>query len=85
MKVETLSIAARNGNKLTSLSRYLSSNHRPVSVWRLIPFLVAALVLIPIGTILSSFFAPTSDIWQHLVETTLLSLLINTFWLALGL
>ncbi|MBP0131826.1 MAG: iron ABC transporter permease [Nitrosospira sp.] len=74
----------RNGNKLTSLSRYLSSNRRPASVWRLIPFLVAALVLIPIGTILSSFFAPTSDIWQHLVETTLLSLLINTFWLALG-
>jgi iron(III) transport system permease protein len=84
VKVETLSVAVRNGNKLTSLSRYLSSNHRPASVWRLIPFLVAALVLIPIGTILSSFFAPTSDIWQHLVETTLLSLLINTFWLALG-
>ena len=84
MKVETLSVAVRNGNKLTSLSRYLSSNRRPASVWRLIPFLVAALVLIPIGTILSSFFAPTSDIWQHLVETTLLSLLINTFWLALG-
>ena len=84
MKVETLSVAVRNGNKLTGLSRYLSSNHRPASVWRLIPFLVAALVLIPIGTILSSFFAPTSDIWQHLVETTLLSLLINTFWLALG-
>lgn len=84
MKVETLSVAVRNGNKLTSLSRYLSSNHRPASVWRLVPFLVAALVLIPIGTILSSFFAPTSDIWQHLVETTLLSLLINTFWLALG-
>jgi len=84
VKVETLSVAVRNGNKLTSLSRYLSSNHRPASVWRLVPFLVAALVLIPIGTILSSFFAPTSDIWQHLVETTLLSLLINTFWLALG-
>ena len=84
MKVETLSVAVRNGNKSTGLSRYLSSNHRPASVWRLIPFLVAALVLIPIGTILSSFFAPTSDIWQHLVETTLLSLLINTFWLALG-
>jgi iron(III) transport system permease protein len=84
VKVETLSVAVRNGNKLTSLSRYLSSNRRPASVWRLVPFLVAALVLIPIGTILSSFFAPTSDIWQHLVETTLLSLLINTFWLALG-
>ncbi len=84
MKVETLSVAVRNGNKSTGLSRYFSSNHRPSSVWRLIPFLVAALVLIPIGTILSSFFAPTSDIWQHLVETTLLSLIINTFWLALG-
>lgn len=52
--------------------------------WRLIPILAAAIVLIPVGTIISSFFAPASDVWQHLVETTLPILLGNTFWLALG-
>lgn len=52
--------------------------------WRLIPFLVATLVLIPVGVVVSSFFAPASDVWRHLVETTLAGLLINTFWLALG-
>lgn len=52
--------------------------------WRLIPVLIAALVLIPVGTVVSSLFAPASDVWQHLVETTLADLLVNTFWLALG-
>ena len=52
--------------------------------WRLIPVFIAALVLIPVGTVVSSLFAPASDVWQHLVETTLADLLVNTFWLALG-
>ena len=52
--------------------------------WRLFPFLIAALVLVPIGVVVSSFFTPAGDIWQHIVETTLPHLLINTFWLALG-
>ena len=55
-----------------------------MSFWRLVPFIAAALVLAPVGVIVSSFFAPASDIWQHLVETTLPLLLINTLWLALG-
>ena len=33
---------------------------------------------------MSSLFAPANDVWQHLVETTLPNLLVNTFWLALG-
>ncbi len=52
--------------------------------WRLVPFFVAALVLIPVGVVSSSFFAPADDIWKHLVETTLPMLLLNTLWLALG-
>jgi iron(III) transport system permease protein len=52
--------------------------------WRWIPLIAAGLVLAPVGVIFSSFFLPTGDIWQHLVETTLFLLLINTFWLALG-
>lgn len=55
-----------------------------MTLWRLVPFIAAALVLAPVGVIVSSFFVPVSDIWQHLVETTLPLLLINTFWLAFG-
>ena len=54
------------------------------SGWRFIPFLVATLVLIPVAVVAASFFTPSSDIWRHLVETTLAGLLVNTFWLALG-
>lgn len=55
-----------------------------IAHWRLVPFLAAMLVLAPIGVVVSSLFAPTSDIWLHLVENTLPLLLTNTFWLALG-
>jgi iron(III) transport system permease protein len=41
-------------------------------------------VLIPVGTVILSFLTPTGDVWQHLVETILPRLLINTFWLTLG-
>jgi iron(III) transport system permease protein len=53
-------------------------------VWRTVPFVAAALVLAPVGIIVSSLVAPASDIWQHLVETTLPLLLVNTLWLSLG-
>ena len=52
--------------------------------WRLIPLLVAALVLIPVGTVVSSLFTPAGEVWRHLAETTLPDLLANTFWLTLG-
>jgi iron(III) transport system permease protein len=77
----TANNTARTGN---SFSHLLSVERRSPLRWRLIPILAAAIVLIPVGTILSSFFAPASDVWQHLVETTLPTLLSNTFWLALG-
>ncbi|MFZ2540248.1 MAG: iron ABC transporter permease [Gallionella sp.] len=58
---------------------------RPLSFnfWRWIPLFVAALVLVPVGIVFSSFFTPPTDIWQHLVDTMLTTLLLNTFWLAL--
>jgi iron(III) transport system permease protein len=52
--------------------------------WRYIPVIVAILVLIPVGTVMLSFLTPAGEIWQHLVETTLSRLLLNSFWLALG-
>ena len=55
-----------------------------MNIWRVIPFIAATLVLIPVGVVVSSLFSPASDVWQHLVQTTLPSLLVNTFWLAVG-
>jgi len=55
-----------------------------LSGWRLATFLVAALILVPIGIVFSAFLSPASDVWDHLVATTLPRLLINTFWLVLG-
>ena len=84
MKGDALDLAGKNTSTKTGSSGFSSSAYRTSGSWRLIPFLVAALVLIPVGTVVSSFFVPTGDIWQHLVETTLPGLLVNTFWLALG-
>lgn len=55
-----------------------------LSGWGLIPFSVATLVMIPLAVVLSSFFTPSDDVWQHLVNTLLGRLLLNTFWLSLG-
>jgi iron(III) transport system permease protein len=73
-----------NDNPLHEVTANKTPAHCLMVSWRLVPFLAAALVLAPVGVIVSSFFAPASDIWQHLVETTLPLLLTNTLWLALG-
>lgn len=52
--------------------------------WRVAPFAVAAAVMLPVAVVISSFLAPAGDVWKHLVETTLAELVVNTFWLALG-
>ena len=52
--------------------------------WRYIPVIVAILVLVPVGTVMLSLLTPEEEIWQHLIETTLSRLLLNSFWLALG-
>lgn len=90
MEVEALTgTGTRTGTTDSASTRkrsfsFPTSNHHASHGWRLIPFLVAALVLIPVGTVVSSLFTPTSEVWQHLAETTLPDLLVNTFWLALG-
>lgn len=70
--------------KNTKISRSLLFLNRKANFWRLTPFLVAALILIPVVVLFSSFLMPADDVWRHLVETTLSSLLINTFWLSVG-
>ena len=83
---EALQSAGTDSNVNTGNSFYSSSIRavRSSVGWRLIPVFIATLVLIPVGTVVSSLFAPAGDVWQHLVETTLAELLVNTFWLAVG-
>ncbi|MEC4678802.1 MAG: iron ABC transporter permease, partial [Nitrospirota bacterium] len=52
--------------------------------WGLAAFLIAALVIVPLGVVLSSVFSAHDEVWAHLIETTLPGILINTFWLTLG-
>lgn len=52
--------------------------------WRVFPFLVAGVVLVPVCVVFASFLSPDDEIWQHLISTTLPSLLTNTLWLSLG-
>lgn len=74
----------RNTVKAGSPRGGFSNRYWPITGWQLTVFFVAAVVLIPVGVVVSSLFSPASDIWLHLVETTLPRLLSNTFWLALG-
>ena len=52
--------------------------------WRVFPFLVASIVLVPVCVVFASFLSPDDEIWQHLISTTLPNLLTNTLWLSLG-
>ena len=52
--------------------------------WRYVVWVLAALVVIPLATIFSSFLTPEKEIWEHLSSTLLPELLINTFLLVIG-
>lgn len=45
---------------------------------------IALLTLIPVTVVLSSLLTPEREIWAHLVQYQLPQLLVNTFWLMLG-
>jgi iron(III) transport system permease protein len=60
-----------------SLARFLTG-------WRLGAFLVSLITLVPLLVVLFSLFSPEPEIWDHLRQYVLPDLLINTFWLALG-
>lgn len=55
-----------------------------LSGWRLAAFLVSLITLLPLLVVLSSIFSSEQEIWGHLSQYVLPDLLVNTFWLALG-
>ncbi|MFT5219038.1 MAG: iron(III) transport system permease protein, partial [Gammaproteobacteria bacterium] len=54
------------------------------SFWKPGIFLIVVFFSLPMLTILAFVFQPSSDIWQHLVDTVLSEYLLNSLWLMLG-
>jgi iron(III) transport system permease protein len=63
-------------NRLTPLAR--------IDGWQLVAYIIAGLVIVPVGVVVSSLFTPEKEIWNHLADTLLGSLLLNTLWLSSG-
>ena len=52
--------------------------------WLLGLVLVSALLAVPVLCILSSVFLPSGDVWRHLYDTVLVSYIVNSLSLVLG-
>jgi iron(III) transport system permease protein len=52
--------------------------------WQLVTAAIALLVLVPILILMASLFTPDREIWAHLAEHLLATLLLNTFLLVSG-
>ena len=55
--------------------------NRPLEV---ATFALAGLVLLPLLAVFSGWLQPGGDVWQHLADTLLADLMLNTLWLLLG-
>ena len=75
----TVPAARAAGPAQCNFSRRLSA-----SGWTFAAALIALFVLVPVGVVLASLWTPQTEVWSHLVEHVLPDLLINTFWLVLG-
>ncbi len=64
--------------------KFTRPQHKSKDPWRYVVWVLAALVVIPLATIFSSFLTPEKEIWQHLSSTLLPELLTNTFVLVIG-
>ena len=54
------------------------------SGWQIVTGLVAVLIIVPLSVLLLAWLDPAWDIWQHLRETLLATLLFNSLKLIIG-
>lgn len=57
---------------------------RKIPIWKITTMLLAMIVVFPLLAIFSGWLQTENEVWQHLVETVLGDLLLNTLWLLLG-
>lgn len=56
----------------------------PLNAWSIYAVVIALLVSVPILVVFSAVFAPTGEVWRHLVDTVLWNYVRNTLWIMLG-
>jgi iron(III) transport system permease protein len=52
--------------------------------WQISTMLICLLVLVPLVTLFLSFLHPEKEIWDHILQTQMSSLLINTLFMVVG-
>ena len=55
-----------------------------LNAWSIYAVVIALLVSVPILVVFSAVFAPTGEVWRHLVDTVLWNYIRNTLWIILG-
>lgn len=55
-----------------------------LNAWSIYAVVIALLVSVPILVVFSAVFAPTGEVWRHLVDTVLWNYVRNTLWIMLG-
>ena len=55
-----------------------------LNAWSIYAVVIALLVSVPILVVFSAVFAPTGEVWRHLVDTVLWNYIRNTLWIMLG-
>jgi iron(III) transport system permease protein len=76
------SMAEQSSTSTATIRRRFAFFSRYIS-W-IIASPIALLTLIPLVVVLSSFLNPQTEIWSHLANYVLPQLLVNTFWLLIG-
>jgi len=75
---------ARAKNFISRVAPKISSSFLSPNAFVLFLFLTIAALSLPVLTVFSFVFEPSSDIWNHLVETVLTDYLSNSLLLLLG-
>ena len=68
----------------TVLVKTLKQGKRQVSFLTLLPYMITALIMLPVAVVASSLSSPSLEVWSHLWGTILPSMLGNTFMLLAG-
>ncbi len=66
------------------MTKHLHPRLLRLDIWQIMALCLAGAVVVPLCVIFFSVFHPEKEIWQHLADTVLSSLLLNTLYLSSG-
>lgn len=73
-----------DGGRWAAADTSPATSHRGTALLAAVAFVMAALVCLPVLSVLASWLQPTGPAWSHVVERLLPAFLANTAWLMVG-